>query len=446
MRLEDIIRTFSLLLIFVLCTPLWAGEMVVSPELFNRYKPSYIDDDGRGNIWVAYYDMNNGIHISNLNKGIDLIVNEGREKFASGIAFDVQGERAFVAWREKVGGNKKIFFRATHDGGKSLSEPILLDNNTTGALARIVVGSNNKGDVYVVWEGEEQKGSSSYFIYSVHSGDFGRSFSEVKNLTYDYHRTIYPTLLVDGKWGYNFSYSMKDRVRYMVFRKSQGKGEWSKPVVIKEIGTVTIFIKPIKVGERLHVFWFNSYEGVPVIEGAYSDDGGRTWKTAVFEDTRGLDIGFLNVGHDSMGHIYLVFSGKWETAQKNRVYLKRSEDNGTTWKKMIPLRHYPFDNTHATSPAVQARDNGEVAVIWVDYRNIRSNIYMQYSKDYGKTWQERDIPLEEPGRYNTNHYAYTKSLITSGDRYYLLTYRFRNDLTLGAADLLLIDFRLDGRD
>jgi len=42
---------------------------------------------------------------------------------------------------------------------------------------------------------------------------------------------------------------------------------------------------------------------------------------------------------------------------------------------------------------IQAEDDGTVIAVWVDYRNLRSNIYMQYSRDYGKTWQEKDIPL-----------------------------------------------------
>jgi hypothetical protein len=85
-----------------------------------------------------------------------------------------------------------------------------------------------------------------------------------------------------------------------------------------------------------------------------------------------------------------------------------------------------------------------VVVVWVDYRNIRSNLYMQFSKDYGKTWQEKDIPLEEPGRFNTAHYPLTGSLVRIGDTFYELAYRFEKDLTTseGKADLLLIDFKL----
>ena len=85
----------------------------------------------------------------------------------------------------------------------------------------------------------------------------------------------------------------------MVFRRTtDDKNTWSDPLEIKEIGTVTFFVEPIKVGKRLHVFWFNSYgtEGTPIIEGAYSDDGGKTWKCRVFEDTKGFDVGSFTGG------------------------------------------------------------------------------------------------------------------------------------------------------
>lgn len=437
------VRILTVVFLFMLNSLSLAGEKTLTPESFNRYNPSYIKVNEKGDIWVAYYDLKGGIHIKNVSKERDFIVNEGKEAISSGLAFDVQGDNAFVVWREKTLERNRLWFRASHDGGKTLSEPILIDEKTY-ALTRIKLASNSNGNVFVTWYGEDGVGDSDYNIYCASSSDFGKSFSGVKNLTLGYRHSIYPTLLVDEKGAYTFSYSERQGKKYMIFRKNIGK-DWTKPTEIKEIGIVTLFIEPIKVGERLHVFWFNSYDGVPVIEGAYSDDGGKTWETKAFEDTRGLDVCLLKVAHDSKGHIYLAFSGIREEREKSKVYIMRSEDNGTTWKRPVPVRHYPFENTHAEMPDIVASDNGEVVVIWDDYRNIRSNIYMQYSKDYGRTWQKRDIPLEEPGRFNTRHFPYTDSLVRLKDRYYLLAYRFKGDLTLKEADLLLIDFTLGKR-
>lgn len=442
------IRRLAVISFFVLVfiKLLWAGEKVLIPEFFDRYKASYVKVNDRGNIWIAYYDLKHRIHIRNITGDKGLIVNEGGENYSEGLAFDVQGDNAYVVWREKVQGRKKLYFRATYDGGKTLSERILLDDDTTEALTRIEISSNSKGDVFVLWLGEKKTADSQYNIYSISSNDFGRTFSKIENLSAGYKHSIYPVLLTDEKNAYAFIYCKKGDKRYMVFRKTTDSGRsWSRPVEIKEIGVVSVLIKPVKVGNRLHVFWFNTYNEVPVMEGAYSDDGGNTWKTMTFEDTRGLDAGILKVASDSKEHIHLALYGLWEKGQKRKVYVLRSEDNGETWGKLIPVRHYPFENTNAQNPDIYATDDGEVIVVWVDYRNIRSNLYMQYSNDHGKSWQEKDIPLEEPGRYNTAIYPYSDSIIKIKDRYYVLAYRFKDDLTLEKANLLMIDFKLDDR-
>lgn len=199
-----------LLLVFfcgALTSSVFAGERILT-ESFDRTKPSYIKVDGRGNIWTAYYDLKGNIHVRNASGDRDLIVNEGRERAASGLVLDAQGDNIYVAWREKIGG-KKLWFRASHDGGKTLSEPILLDKES-GALTRIKMGSDSRGNVFVVWYGENVS-KTVYNLDCTASNDFGKTFSEVKNLTPEYEHSVYPTLLVDEGGAYVFSDSMKKK-------------------------------------------------------------------------------------------------------------------------------------------------------------------------------------------------------------------------------------------
>jgi hypothetical protein len=434
-------------LILILASPSWAGEKLLTTEPYNRYLRAHLKVDGRGNIWTAYYDLKYRIHIKNISEGRDFIVNEELKEGSKrrGLGFDVQGEHIFVAWREKIGDTKRIYLRATHDGGETLSEPVLLDDGSTKAHTRIEVDSNTKGEVFVIWYGDTLIGDDRFHIHSVSSNDFGKTFSEPRNLTAGYAFSIHPTILVNEDGAYTFSYSKRQDKAYMIFRKTVDGGlTWSEPHVIQETGNVTTLELPIMVGNRLHVFWIDNYGDVPIIMGASSDDGGKTWNTTAFEDTRGMRVGLLKVAHDSGGNIYLVFYARWSTEEKKKVYIIRSEDNGATWEKMMPLRHYPFEHTHAENPNIIATEGGEVVVVWVDYRNIRRNIYMQYSKDSGRTWQDEDIPLEEPGRYNTGFYPFINSLVKLDERYYLLAYRYKVDVTLMNAGLLLLDFTLKG--
>jgi len=424
----------------------FGGEKVVTE--IDRTKETFIKVDQDGEIWSAYYDPTNGLHIRNTGNEKDLLVNGGGQGVSRGLAFNTMKGHLLTAWREKAGA-KKLFFRASHDGGKTLSEPVLLDEGSTQPLAAIEMGSNAKGDVVVEWLGETKIDKDKYHLYAACSGDFGSTFSKPTNLTLGYNQSIYPSLLVDDRGTYVFSYSARGGNRYMLFRRSSdGCKTWSDPLEIKQIGVVTLFVLPVKVANRLHVFWFNNYESGPVIgpviEGAYSDDDGLTWKTTVLESTRGLDTALVRVAHDSKGHIYMAVAGVKTAGEKESVYLLRSEDNGATWGEMVPVRHYSPKNTKAEHLLLRAEDDGTVVAVWKDFRNIRSNIYMQYSKDYGKTWQDKDIAIEEPGRFNTGFFPYTDEIVKVKNKYYLLAHRFSGDILSDKANLLLLDFTIDG--
>jgi hypothetical protein len=441
------IRIFSLIFLFAIASPLWAGEKTLGPEPFDRFGGTHMEVDEKGSLWTAFFDLNGDIHIRNALKGGDLVVNADMANSPGDIGLDVQGNNIYVVWREKAGG-KKLWFRASRDGGKTLDDPVLLDN-LNEPLPRMRISSNAKGDIFILYLSEKPIFGSEHNLLFTCSHDFGKTFSEPQNLTEGYYESIYPTLFAEGENVFMFSDSGKEKKRFMIFRKSSDGGRsWSAPGEIREIGRVTVYIEPIKVGQRLHVFWLDidTLNNEHIVGAAFSDDGGLTWKSHYLEDTRGMDIGLMRLAHDSEGHIYLAFSERSDvlSKEKMKVFMMRSEDNGDTWEKPFMLRHYPFDNTQAINPHTITAEDGVVVAVWVDYRNIRSNLYMQFSKDYGKTWQEKDIPLEEPGRFNTAHYPLTESLARIGDTYYELAYRFDNDLvSTGKADLLLIDFKLE---
>lgn len=439
------IRIVLLFFFFVIVSPLWAGEKALTFEPFDRFGGTYIKVDDKETIWVAFFDLDGDIHVRNALKGGDLVVNEGRERSPGEIAFDVQGNNLYVVWREKFGG-KKLWFRASNDGGKTLSDPVLLDERNQ-PLPRMRMRSNARGDIFILYLSETQVDDSKYNLLFVSSHDFGKTFSEAQNLTPGYRDSLYPTLFAEGENVYMFSDSGKKEKRFMIFRKSADGGRtWSEPMEIREIGGVTVYIEPIKVGQRLHVFWLDIQNNEHIVGEAFSDDDGLTWKSKYLDDTRGMDIGLMRLAHDSERHVYLSFSAKRDDGEKDKmkVFLMRSEDNGETWEKSPKLRQYPFERTQAVNPHIISGEDGVVVCVWVDSRNIRSNLYMQYSKDYGKTWQEKDIPLEEPGRFNTVHYPLKETLARIGNTYYELAYRFENDLiTSGKADMLLFDFILE---
>jgi len=84
------------------------------------------------------------------------------------------------------------------------------------------------------------------------------------------------------------------------------------------------------------------------------------------------------------------------------------------------------------------KDDGTIFVAWQDHRYIRGNISINYSKDAGKTWLEKDIIIETlPGK-NNDHFPY---VVHGGKTYYILWSRFSDDSMKGR-NLFMEEYRL----
>jgi len=441
----DMKRVLIFLLILFAPMRAAADEQLPFPDTFNRFEGIFLQQDDKGNIWTSYTDMDGYFHMKNVSLKKDFVINDKSGRASTGFTVNRNGDALYIAWIDKTGGRKKLYFRAVAGSGDTISDPVLLDDNQTEALPRIRIGSNSGGNVYVLWYGERAVGKAKYHNYVAVSNDNGMTFSSPQNLTMGYGYAIYPTLLVDEENAYIFSYVLKDKKFYMIFRKTTDNGKtWTDPVVIKETpGTVTTYIKPLKTGNRLYVFWYCTTKQGPVTQKAFSDDGGKTWNSSDYDDLKGISLSYMTAASDAQGHMYFAYSGG-TMGQKSNTYIIISKDQGNTWSKPISLRHYPFTTTTTVYPQIIASDDGTVAAVWVDYRNIRSNIYLQYSLDGGETWQPGDIPLEEPGRYNTSYFGYaSENFIKTGDTYSILAYRLpADDLSMGEAKLLVMKFSI----
>ena len=110
-------------------------------------------------------------------------------------------------------------------------------------------------------------------------------------------------------------------------------------------------------------------------------------------------LGYSSESHissDENGHVYATWSDKRRNSQLPDIYFNYSNDYGMTWQAndiRLNTGDAPGAN-RSWDPQLSSDSNGHVYVTWKDFRNRRLDIYLNYSDDYGVTWQKDDIRLD----------------------------------------------------
>lgn len=360
---------------------------------------------------------------------------EGREQVISGesppgaalthIVHHADEKGLYVFWRPKLaqavegigkGGDKLIYFRASYDG-KTFGKTHRL-NQMGGAFLPRVAG-NGQGDLYAVWEDERD---GKYDIYLNVSNDAGRSW-KARDIRINPGKpgissAANPTLAVEGEkcWvAWNEGQSVK-------IRRSLDRGNtWGEVVVASrekdQVVGLTLVKLPAARGNRPVLYWFNEHEFV----GAYSDDEGRTW-TRVIPLPKPDRAGELRVALDPSGKVFLV-TGVLPEGKKEDLFASVSED-GIRFSQPVRLdTSLPHVST-STGPQIAADGKDHVLVAWHDFRNFRSEIYLNYSADGGKSWLKEDWRLRVEG---VRHYYYPQIVDDGKGGFVLLWIGYEDD-------------------
>ncbi len=294
-------------------------------------------------------------------------------------------------------GWKYMIFRASHDGGRTLTEPVIL-NKGYGAMEP-TIATSGKGDVYAAWYDERH---GPFDIYMNISHDYGKTWlGEIclntrKEL--DKGSSVSPNIVVheNNAWVVWIDTGEKKTRKLMIRSSADSGGSWSEPEALR---TGENFYDPkIKmVNGRIIVLWNGNLPTDKmqyIAKGIYSDDLGKTWHPTGDIKAASYMQFEINPSVDSAGNIYMAIAkrDKFRTGIDN-IYFTMSADRGMTWTEPVRLQTNTPHHTFATLPQIASDDSGRVLTVWVDYRNIRGNIYGNFSKDYGKTWLNKDILL-----------------------------------------------------
>lgn len=126
-------------------------------------------DDSLGNFEIAFRQLTGKCTMKNGKPGECPVINlskSARDSVDPVIA--VHGRNIYVAWADKTGGDFDIFFAASHDGGKTFSEPQNISDDDVDSLKPALAIEGTR--VYLAWVDYNGNQGQIKFVRSLDSG------------------------------------------------------------------------------------------------------------------------------------------------------------------------------------------------------------------------------------------------------------------------------------
>jgi hypothetical protein len=428
------------------------AEITANPKVLNQHPINQNADrdytlDMKGGLWLAYYDIDSFLCVRRPDGSEVKLGAQDREQYQSGLALDAGQESLALLWRDKFP-QKTLYLLPSLAATGSAPQPVAVGGDESEPLTRLKVARQDDS-VYLMWLGEKPDSETKqrFHLYFRSSEDGGKTFSEIDRVLPGF----YPMWIMDKDSIPVFSWSNALGRQAMVMRRFDRTSKTFGPIV--EIAATPEQISPIyrafESAGRWFVLWLAQHgDGRDfLLEGAYSEDKGQSWKRFAFDSIKGLDLSHLVAATDGKGHIALAFSGTRRLREdnpnaKNDLYFTTSSDNGASWSDPRRFRSPEHQITHARFPALSfGSAPGTLIMAWEDWRDIRPNVYVAYSTDYGITWQ-KEIPLGLPGRVNLGmDFKIERALSRHGENYHLVVNKFDTD-NFRKSDLVDYSFTL----
>lgn len=347
--------------------------------------------------WLAYYDAQGQAQVRNPEgKVLTLAQDHGKTPSkSSGLRMVGLEDGIAVLWRDKYP-EKQLYLKRS-DQWDADAIAIAGDSQVLPNYEVLRQGSQ----LHIIWLGELPLpgASTPYHIYYRSLDLAAGTLSPLERIM----PGIYPMSAMDVKgnllvasWNEN-----EENPRIIARYRDSATQTFGPPVVVAEGVRITSLYQVFNNQGRWFVFWVKmngkSAEDLR-LEGAYSDDAGTTWQRFAVDGLGGIEVSTLDMAMNDQGVILMAVNGRYRKDpddDKRKVYLIRSEDNGSTWS-LAPALQSPdaLNQFNARFPKVSLGANkGEVLVVWQDWREIRSRLYANFSTDYGKSWALYNLPL-----------------------------------------------------
>jgi hypothetical protein len=341
------------------------------------------------------------------------------------------GNNVYITWEDDSSENSRIFFRGSHNNGKSFDKIVDISNGTIGSSLQNVASHDNS--VYIVWVGSKPEDPKNFEVFLRKSDDYGRNFGPIIDLSKSAGDSVDPHIIVprDGQNVY-IIYTDCDAVHDdplcgIYFIKSSDSGfNFGSPTLISIVPSINPYLPflghshPPIISSLLSAFGINIHKHladhnsvIPVITTSedgkdvyvlWQDDMTKTGATDIFfrksndyGNTFSDSINLSNTPGVSRlaqmvtlgGNLYVVWSDTNMTFAQFDIFFTKINNYGNNPGKTINLSN---SSKNSAPPDIGAINNtNRIYVAWTEGTGNQNNLLVTRSADDGNTF---DNPLK----------------------------------------------------
>jgi len=335
---------------------------------------------------------------------------------AAGNAVVTSGANRYLAWIDYTPGNADVMFRRSTDYGVTWKPVVNVSLNPGHSINVVVVATGT--NVYLAWD-QYSLAYDRADVFFRASTDSGATWGSKINLSSSGKNVrVYPQLVATGS---NVFAAWSESNDEILVRRSVNNGASWEPAVNLSNNSGPSTLPQLAIsGSNVYVVWQDytlAASNFDIMLRRSTNDG-TSWKPAVNLSANFGDS-FLPRIAAIGSRVYVVWSDL--TPGNYDVLFRRSIDNGATWKPFFNLSGFPGDSLN---PQVSATGSN-VYVTWEQDNSpfTLSDIFVRASTDSGGTWGTR-IKLSSSG----DNKDATPQVAASGTSVYVLWSESRDEI------------------
>ena len=302
-------------------------------------------------------------------------------------------------WSHQQG--KNVYITSSPDGGKTFA-PVSMVNDVNDVLPPFTLTHGPQGILGMTYQDERAPRFQVYFNRSVDNGanwprpDTRLDSPPAEGRSSNVHepQTVEAGASWVSVWTDNIQNTKGGQDYRIVSRRTDDAGlTWSapKPLVVSDHHISTLVLRAS--GPNLVVVADELNKGLFALT---SQDAGNTWQPAgSLAETSGVSNSGVAIAL-SNGRAHIAWMAQ-RSEEKLRIMTASLDITKHEWLGSARrLDTKPSENTTSSSPAILATGQGALVSAWVDYRDIRPNIYLATSYDQGVSWSAPQALLK-PG-------------------------------------------------